>query len=463
MTLVSFPFVHSDEAWLSGLTRHMINTGTLKTTEPFFIEYPRVIHGLRLIFIGFQAVFIKMFGYSITSVRALSLMVSLIALFFTKKILEFYKFSTIETLLALLILSLNIQFIYASHMARQEIFILTIMIISYYVNLKELKPIMTGSLIGLAIGIHPNSFFIAVMMGCVYLVKTFKSSKMPLIKLIITSALYALLFVLISFYLNPSFISEYIQYGQSLGISNFEIGRLKGFYFYYYKLFHEIGGTYLLLPIKPDLILLIVSSIWAIIKRHEDNVYLFLAVIGINIGYIIVGRYNQTAIIFTLFFNMLYLLTSIKKIKYKKLSYLILLILALSVFTSGLETTSEDYRSLEQHLNLEGKVLANLNLDYHFEDGQLIDYRNLWHVEDFESYIRTHNIDYVILSEEMSYIKSTSPKWDILYGHLPYYDTMISYLETCTLVDEFHSETYGIRIARYIDTYPWYIKIYKTK
>jgi len=61
----------------------------------------------------------------------------------------------------------------------------------------------------------------------------------------------------------------------------------------------------------------------------------------------------------------------------------------------------------------------------------------------------------------MSYIKKTSPKWDILYGPLAYYDSMMKYLKKCELVESFESKTYGMRIARYVNTYPWKIDIYK--
>ena len=35
--LVDFPFVHSDEPWLSGLSRAMMESRSLAVTEPFLI------------------------------------------------------------------------------------------------------------------------------------------------------------------------------------------------------------------------------------------------------------------------------------------------------------------------------------------------------------------------------------------------------------------------------------------
>lgn len=79
-TLMDFPYVHSDEAWLSGFSRTVLDKGSFQTREPFFDLYPRAIHGLRVIFVSAQMLVIKWFGYSIKSVRSLSLILSLLSL-----------------------------------------------------------------------------------------------------------------------------------------------------------------------------------------------------------------------------------------------------------------------------------------------------------------------------------------------------------------------------------------------
>ena len=50
LLLNDFPGAHSDEPWLSGLTRHMLAEKKFDVTEPFFDLYPRHPHGLKIIF-----------------------------------------------------------------------------------------------------------------------------------------------------------------------------------------------------------------------------------------------------------------------------------------------------------------------------------------------------------------------------------------------------------------------------
>ena len=462
--LIDFPFVHSDESWLSGLSRHMININSFDTSEPFFIEYPRAIHGLRLVFVSIQMIVIKLLGYSIFNMRLIALFFSTLTLYISSKIFKTLKFKAITEVLALITIAVNIQFIYASHMARQDILILFMMVWAFYLNMKSPKPILTGTLIGISIGIHPNSLLIALGMGLVYIYNIIfcDTTIKELLLLIVTTALWAIGFIFISYMINTNFIQDYLAFGESLGVMNYEISRVEGYYIYYLKLFEQIGGTYALMPIKLDLILLSLTSIIGLIKIKNHTLgRLYSMILAINVGYFLIGRYNQTAILFTLFFNLLFWIIFIKQFKWSKYGLIVLIGLFVSVSFNTISLEHEDYYALKDHYQLEGKVLGNLNMDYHLEDGQLIDYRNLWFVSDFKQYINDHDIKYIILPEEMSYIKQTSPKWDILYGSLPYYDNMMAYLDTCTLIDEFESPTYGIRIARYIDTYPWTIKIYE--
>ena len=46
--LESFPFVHSDESWLAGLSRAMLEEKSIRVTEPFFDARPRYPHGIKL-------------------------------------------------------------------------------------------------------------------------------------------------------------------------------------------------------------------------------------------------------------------------------------------------------------------------------------------------------------------------------------------------------------------------------
>ena len=80
--LDKFPFVHSDEPWLSGLSKNMLENTSLSVTEPFFDLMPRYPHALKVVFHLIQIPFIYFFGYNIFSVRLISL---IFGLYFVKK------------------------------------------------------------------------------------------------------------------------------------------------------------------------------------------------------------------------------------------------------------------------------------------------------------------------------------------------------------------------------------------
>ncbi|MDC7235361.1 MAG: 4-amino-4-deoxy-L-arabinose transferase, partial [Spirochaetales bacterium] len=79
--LTDYPFVHSDEPWLSGLTRSMMDSSSLSSTEDFFDLYERNPHALKVLFHLLQMPFIRLLGYSLFSVRLLSLTAGLISLY----------------------------------------------------------------------------------------------------------------------------------------------------------------------------------------------------------------------------------------------------------------------------------------------------------------------------------------------------------------------------------------------
>src|SRR5660398_71242 len=79
-TLTKFPFIHSDEAWLSGLTRNMMDNSNLGITETFYNLKPRFPHGIKILFHLLQMPFLVIFQYNVFSFRLLSLFFSCMSL-----------------------------------------------------------------------------------------------------------------------------------------------------------------------------------------------------------------------------------------------------------------------------------------------------------------------------------------------------------------------------------------------
>jgi len=499
--LTTFPFIHSDEAWLSGLSRKIMLTGNLASTESFFDLLPRYPHAIKIFFHLIQIIFIKIFGYRIFAFRLISLLTGSLSLYIFYKISFLITKSKILSLSALLILAADIHFIYSSHLARQEIILVFIFLAAFYYFLKKIidlkneninnynlkssskikENITLGIILGSAIGFHPNSFIIALPFIFIYIYYLL-SNKEKFLKsyfiFAISLGFCALLFIYLSFKFDPNFINNYSSYGAELGVLNSFTTKLENFKYFYQKLFYRISGTYYIPPIKLQFIFFaftfLASLVKTFLKKDRLNLYLILSLIAINVGYFIIGRYNQTSIIFIFPIFYLLFLNLIKNLDIKFYSILIIVLVVILSLNTAYTLIEDSHYNYDNYLNQiaelvdkDDRVLANLNADYYFKDGSLFDYRNLAYLEEsnlsFSDYIVKNKIEYIIYPEEMDFIYQTRPTWNILYGNLyPYYSEMQEFLENkSSLVKTFHNSTYAIRIVREIDKKDWTVKIYK--
>jgi len=252
--------------------------------------------------------------------------------------------------------------------------------------------------------------------------------------------------------------------------------------YFYLKLFYRVSGTYYTPEIKFQFFLFGTALLVSVFKlvRNKNNslskrkvIFIILAIAAANAGIIMIGRFNQTSIVFL--FPLFYLLVAYtleglaSKYKY---TIAVILFITLTAFTLS---NYAEYKgnSYDRYLNEISKAvkpwdetLGNLNTEYYFENGRLHDYRNLAFLKDkemsFEEYIKKNDIKYIIFSEELDLIHELRPKWDGIYGPMNYYDEMKAFLKNnCILQHEFTDSFYGIRIVRYIGLKDWKIKIYK--
>ncbi|MGV8979982.1 ArnT family glycosyltransferase [Clostridium sp.] len=490
--LTRFPFIHSDESWLSGLSRNILETRKFSSTETFFDLYPRYPHAIKILFHSLQIIFIKTLGYNIFSVRLISLIFSSMTLYFFYKLCnEIFRSST-KSIITSIFLAIDVQFIYASHFARQEIVILFLFIYGLYFFIKNInnhslkQDLILGCIIGIGIGVHPNSFIIALPFISIYFYNVLFTKKLKPTNLIVyclTLSVFSCIFVLLSLSFNPNFFSDYFNYGKQLNVHYSFFQKLGEFKYFYNKLYYGISGTYYTPNIKFQYVIFIFSFIITILKlfitkdriKIQQIISILLAIISLNLGIILIGRYNQTSIIFQfpLFYILIAyslenLLTSYKYIVTAGLSLLIAMNTIINIYPFISGDYNNYLNNISKTVQNDDVVLANLNSEYYFQNGKLHDYRNLAFLKEnnmtFKDYIYKYNIKFIIYPEEMDTINSESPNWNALYGNLAYYNEMNFFLKNnCNLVNEFKDKTYGTRIARYINENDWTIKIYKVQ
>jgi len=509
ITLMAFPTVHSDELWLKGIATEMLSQGRFDVTEPFYDLYPRVVHPFRWLYNSFLIVALKTYGPSIAAVRLIALLFGTLCIPLVYKIARRHFENPLYGLVAILLMCLDIQFVYSSHLGRQETTILFLLLFGYWLLLKDdvkhLVPKLS-LLILLGMGVHPNSFIIGVCIAGLlffkWLIREAPFSKV--LKLIGLTSIGASFYAVVGYMMNPNFLKGYLNYGKALGVDAEAISRFEGFYWYWYKLFNQIGGTYDLFNIKLSLITMAsLSTIWvafllvALVKVRLNKsttevasvFYPLVTVIGIALSLLIIGRYNQTAIVFMVPFILILLLQSlhmgfsvyIRLINKKSpITLPVLLIVLVVLWGSNLWDNLNAYDAnrfysksydamlgeIATHVPTDSIVLGNLNIIEAFNPNRFYDIRNLGYLDQsanaFQNYVQSRDIQYIILHEEMDYIARTSPKWDFLYVSIDYYDDMQAYLEShTTRIYAFENPLYAMRLSRFSGTYPWQTVIYK--
>ncbi len=507
-TLTKFPFVHSDESWLSGLTRNMMESGNLGITETFYNLKPRFPHGIKIIFHLLQMPFLIVFGYDVFTFRLLSLFFACMSLILFYGLLKFIfcgkdrEGTNWVPLLGTILLSIDVQFIYASHFARQEIILVFCLISAVYALLKD-RTVLAAVITGLAIGLHPNSFLIGTM--CVALLMPFGTGKgnqqahykqprlglKPLAVYTGITGAFAAVFIAISLFFDKDFIKHYLEYGDS----EFDIGapltnKLAEVPYFIEKIWYRVSGTYYVPDIKLELVLFGLVLVFAVLliafnqKIHRKEIlFVMKGLSGLVAGMIIIGRYNQTSIlfIFPLFFLLILLEidAGCRVLAFRKgwqRNMVVIILTACLVISSYMNikpwmaySYDEYIAEIAKTVEPNDKVLANLNCEYYFDNGKLLDYRNLSFLKEnnktIAEYIEENDIEYIILSEEMDFIYSQRPVWNMIYGNLRYMEELNAYTRNkCILVDSFKNNTYGVRIVQYMNSdRDFMVKVFKVK
>ena len=482
--LTQFPFMHSDESWLSTLSRDMLMQRDFGVTESVFDLVPRYPHAIKIIFHTIQIAFIQIFSYSLFTVRLISLIFGTATLYFFYQLINEITDSKWLAGLGVFLVAVDVQFIYASHMARAEAILMMILVLVLWLVIRWREAhrfrhdLLIGTLLGLSIGIHPNALFLALMIGFVYLWQWYqgKTSFSNLLLLVLVVGLFACVFVGISFLFDSEFISHYLAFGSTLGVDQSAGNKLDELIPYFQRLFDGVSGTYYTPNIRLQLIVfctvVILSGLMGFRKKNaKQNDFLF-ALLGLITGIIFIGRYSQPSIIFIFLICYALLIYFVKGSRVLRNALLILMLCVVSVNTLREVRfyLNNDYKtylnSIEALVPKDAVVLANLNTEYAFESGNLFDYRNLAFLGEndmsFPEYIEKNGIDYILLPEEMQFIYDRRPAWNVMYGNLyPYYEELLQFIDgNCELIGEFESP-YAMRIVRFMNYESWDMRVYQ--
>lgn len=478
-----WPLVHSDESWLAFLSRDMAVNGDFGITESFFDAKARVPHALRLLFHALQALFIRLFGFEITSVRLLSLLTACLCLILIYQIGRELSGKMAGFLLMVLV-SLDLSFLYASHFARQEILIalpLLLCLLTFLRAAKEESSLtrrdicLSAAVTGISVGIHPNSFLIAAMCGCVLLYfLLMKKIKWPSLLLYTgLTGLIAGIFVAVSFSFTPTFVPDYFRQGaDEYQLNSSASGRFSEFLYYIQSTLNRESGTYYLPDLRLEFgvfaasvgfLLLALLVLW---KSEETPVRLWrrqtgvlmAALVGLAAGMLIIGRFNQTSVLFFVLLGWLFVVLFLKLFEGRAPLFAMAFVTVFLLWNGYKEIspwltgpTYEDFLTqLSSYVPSDSVTIGNLNTAFYFDPGVFRDYRNLPYLEGEEAlaaYMEENKIQYVLYTDELDYIYENRPTYNVIYGNSAFIRDLKSYLETnCTLVGSFENARYASRI-----------------
>ncbi len=503
--VVYFPPVHSDESWLSGLTRAWLNQRSVTVTEPFFDLYPRAPHAIKILYHGAQAIVFTLFGYGIFQTRLLSLGLGIAALLVFRRLLsrvlpENHGANLVN--LFTVLLALDPQFIIAAHLGRQEIALILILLLATLRLFPKngnpggfIRGLGAGLWVAIGIGIHPAAFLVAAVLTGIILTQPRRLS--TLAGFFTACSIGALFFVSLSLWMNPTFFHDYIAFGDSVEVGVPWFIKLIRFPAWYQKLWYRYSGTYWIPELRPLLPLYglsVAGSLALGIAKTERKLLVpFFALAGFNVALIILGKFGVPlfALEVPLCYWALALVFSqvVPRPPPRAAPWIASLLIVLGAgttvynLTDPLRGISERYTDYEGHirsaivaeeplLKAEGarlRVLGNLNAEYALPYGALLDFRNLAYLKasslDFAAYIRTRNITHILYPEEMDVIYRERPVWNILYGNVAaYYDDMQRFLKRdCVVAASFESPVYGMRIVLYSGKRPWRVTLYRVK
>jgi len=500
--LGTFPFVHSDEIWLGGLTREMMRTGSIAATEPFFDLLPRNPHALKILFHAGQAVFLNLFGFGVVGIRMLSLASGTFGLWLFFKVLRATGIGSRAALAGMLMLAFDAQYLYASHFGRQEILVAVFMFAGLLLFFREsLRPpfraLCVGLCVGLALGVHPNAVVAAVPVTVLYAGAILLRRRKLREGFVFagTAALSSLVFILASFLMNRHFLSDYSEFGGTVGVRSGLTARIADFPAFFAKLFFRISGTYYTPEIRPQLLLVCallclaaVTFAWSLMKGRNffDHWTVtektgMAGIAGIGAGIFLLGKFAQPSIVLMIPFLYLCVASLLSRfadrarpLRTRILAWglcALLPLYSLSGVIADIRSETESYADLCENISAlvppGTRSLANLSWGIPLHTDNMRDIRNLAFLESaglsVPDYVEKNKITVIIVSDELDFIYASRPVWNVMYGNpARWYPELRDFIaDRCVPAGEFSSPGYGMRIVSRRYSRDWKVRVYR--
>lgn len=172
-----------DEGWFAGIAHHLLSKGTMGLTvlDPRGFVFTDVLEGIDRYmywvmpgFVWMQAVWYKLFGLSVLTMRSISILWAAVALvcwyYIVARIME----SRIAGVLATLILAVDQQFIVGAATGRMDMMCLALSLLAsaLYLRLRErfhLAVLTACTFLAAAVMTHPNAMFGAILLFLIVL------------------------------------------------------------------------------------------------------------------------------------------------------------------------------------------------------------------------------------------------------------------------------------------------------
>ncbi len=513
-----FPFVHSDEAWLASLSRTMFLEGRVDATEEFFRLTPRHPHALKTLFHLVQAPFVLL-SWSVVAARIPSLLAGLATVGLLAVAVRRMTGSRVVAGAVAAGLALDVQFFYASHFARQEVFVLLALTGALWAVVRGSEAAGTGEnvhparsaaiaggIIGLTIFVHPNAFIAALAISPWVAMRGGRSGWLRALgiygAILVAGAALA---VGASFLMDPNFGTNYLAFGGSVGVTAGLPERIARLGEYFIKLARGYAGTYYLAPVAPQLWALAAvtaaSIAVSLISRYRGRTEAVapagLSALFTLLAIFIIGKYSPPIVVF--FFPWLYLQMGLLLDRCRRyLPRFAIVLLLLIPIASGAQFVRELSQwypgSYDRYLARiraaipEGDVaLANLNAAFAFEPGDLRVWRDLGSLparpegaapspeagtspndplleRGVGQFLRQESVKWVVLPvEELEIIYRSRPVWNDVYGnpHRFYPDLQEILTRYGTRTDRFEAPRYAMRLVPYIEDGPHHVEIYR--